>query len=260
VIRAWRVCTAVGDLQTEEPAFADPDPLPTSGVIAMKCTFRFPSLPRAACALVLASAAWHSHAVPIPQGTTVSSDVVFNFDLTADSTDFDSITIRLSLSSPDATGGNQGGGGPPTLVDVTADFFGGVDGQDWLSTVTIAVSGAGASREYELSNAALTDGLFSVGLRVDPRYEADGAAFAFGEYTIPREPGSMQGPIRVVTDPVAGVVGSPPNQTVPEVGTTPLIALGLLCLAGVRRARGGQYAGSAMRMIARQSGQPGSAI
>jgi hypothetical protein len=105
--------------------------------------------------------------------------------------------------------------------------------------VTIAVSGAGASREYELSNAALTDGLFSVGLRVDPRYEADGAAFAFGEYTIPSEPGSMDGPIRVVTDPVPGVVGSPPN-TVPEGGTTALIALGLLCLAGVRRARGGR--------------------
>jgi hypothetical protein len=203
----------------------------------MKCSFRFPWLPRAACALILASAAWHSHAVPIPPGTSVSSDVVFNFDLTASSTNFDSITIRLSLSSPDATGGNQGGGGTPTAVDVTADFFGGIDGQGWLSTVTIGVLGSGALREYELFDAALRDGLFSVGLRVDPRYEADGAVFAFGEYTIPREPGSMQGAITVITTPVAGVVASPPNQTVPEGGTTALIALGLLCLAGVRRVR-----------------------
>lgn len=177
-----------------------------------------------------------SYGTAIPGGTTASDDLLVNFDLTNAGSPFlpyQSVTLELNITSPDATAGNMNGGS--VVVGVTIDVFDGSSGQGTLvktSQENIFFDGLDDSEIF--TNSGITDGLFSVGLRVAPGDRANFASDAFGEVTVIGEPGSMEGDQTVQSRKVSGVVVTTPTA-VPEPATLALMGAGLLCLTFARR-------------------------
>ena len=94
-------------------------------------------------------------------------------------------TLILDLSSPGAGGSDMSGGGINGTVPVTVGLFSGPGGNSLIRTFSVTITGTGVSNTV-LHDAGVTDGPFSIGLRVTPSVTAYvlGAA-AFVRYTIP---------------------------------------------------------------------------
>ena len=137
-----------------------------------------------------------SYATAIPGGTTSSDDLLVNFDLTNAGAPlpFNSVTVGLFVSSPDANAGDMNGGSG--VVGVVIDVFGGLSGQDPVITTlqgTIFSNGLNPHTST-FSDPGITDGVFSIGFRVAPGAWADfDGADAFGEVIVFGEPNSMEG-------------------------------------------------------------------
>jgi hypothetical protein len=143
-------------------------------------------------------------------------------------------TLILDLSSPDAGGSDMSGGGINGTVPVTVGLLSGPGGNSLIRTFSVTITGTGVSNTV-LNDAGVTDGLFSIGLRVTPSvtaYVLGAAAFFRSIHDSRRSRWTSYRSMTVTTNALEGtfVTDDGTSSGVPEPATFALLPVGLVSI------------------------------
>ena len=136
-----------------------------------------------------------AHATPIPGGTTPANDLIINFNFTGQTPAPPYTSINVTWTSPSTS--------PNGFV--TTDAFQALNGGDYaISTLTTSIT---------LNSPGFTDGIFSLGMRVQPGETGDVSISSFIAIAF------------INNSPVASVGGTLAN--VPEPTSLALLGVGV---------------------------------